>query len=34
MMSKVFCYSPDRRPTATQLLQDPSFQAVMEIYCR
>ncbi|KAN0067863.1 Protein kinase-like domain containing protein [Elaphomyces granulatus] len=34
IMSKVFCYSPDDRSTATQLLQDPSFQAVMEIYCR
>ncbi|KAN0077861.1 Protein kinase-like domain containing protein [Elaphomyces granulatus] len=34
IVSKVFCYSPDDRPTATQLLQDPSFQAVMEIYCR
>ena len=34
IMSKVFCYSPEDRPTATQLLQDPSFQAVMEIYCR
>jgi serine/threonine protein kinase len=34
IMSKVFCYSPDDRLTATQLLQDPSFQAVMEIYRR
>jgi serine/threonine protein kinase len=34
IMEKVFCYSPDKRSTATQLLQDPSFQAVMEIYCR
>jgi protein kinase-like protein len=34
IMSKGFCYSPDGRLTATQLLQDPSFQAVMEIYCR
>jgi serine/threonine protein kinase len=33
IMSKGFCYSPDDRPTATQLLHDPSFQAVMEIYC-
>jgi serine/threonine protein kinase len=33
IMSKVFCYSPDDRPSATQLLQDPSFQAVMEIHC-
>jgi hypothetical protein len=32
-MSKGFCYSPDDRLSATQLLQDPSFQAVMEIYC-
>jgi serine/threonine protein kinase len=34
IMSKVFSYSPDARPTATQLLQDPSFQAIMDIYCR
>ena len=34
MMSKGFCYSPDGRPTATKLLRDSSFQAVMEIYCR
>jgi serine/threonine protein kinase len=34
IMSKVFCYSPDDRLSATQLLQDPSFQAVMEIHCR
>jgi serine/threonine protein kinase len=33
IMEKVFCYSPDKRSTATELLQDPSFQAVMEIYC-
>ncbi|KAN0069697.1 kinase domain containing protein [Elaphomyces granulatus] len=33
IMEKVFCYSPDQRSTATELLQDPSFQAVMEIYC-
>jgi serine/threonine protein kinase len=32
IMKQVFNYSPDLRPTATQLLQDPSFQAVMEIY--
>jgi serine/threonine protein kinase len=32
IMSKGFCYSPDDRPTATELLHDPSFQAVMEIY--
>jgi len=34
IMSKIFCYSPDDRLTATKLLQDSSFQAVMEIYCR
>ena len=33
IMSKVFCYSPDDRLTATQLLQDTSFKAVMKIYC-
>jgi serine/threonine protein kinase len=32
IMSKGFCYSPDGRPTATKLLQDSSFQAIMEIY--
>jgi serine/threonine protein kinase len=34
IMSKGFCYLPDDRPTATQLLQDPSFEAIMKIYCR
>jgi serine/threonine protein kinase len=33
IMKKGFCYSPDLRPSATQLRQDPSFQAVMVIYC-
>ena len=33
IMCQVFRYSPDGRPTATQLLQDPSFKAIMEIYC-
>ena len=32
IMKQVFTYSPDLRPTATQLLQHRSFQAVMEIY--
>ncbi|KAN0072985.1 Protein kinase-like domain containing protein [Elaphomyces granulatus] len=34
IMSKGFCYSPEGRLSATELLQDPSFQAVMEIHCR
>lgn len=29
---KVFTYCPEKRPTATQLLQDPSFRALMEKY--
>jgi serine/threonine protein kinase len=33
VMSKVFCYRPEGRLTATQLLQDASFKALMEIYC-
>ena len=28
IMSKGFCYDPERRITAAQLLQDPSFQAI------
>lgn len=32
MMYKVFQYCPDKRLTATQLLQDPSFRAIMEKY--
>jgi serine/threonine protein kinase len=32
IMSKVFFYFPEDRLTATQLLQDPSFKALMEIY--
>ena len=34
IMSKWFCYSPKDRLSATELLQDPSFQAIMEIHCR
>ncbi|WEW60993.1 hypothetical protein PRK78_006482 [Emydomyces testavorans] len=33
IMYKCFRYLPEERPTATQLLQDPSFQAIMDIYC-
>ncbi|KAN0077553.1 Protein kinase-like domain containing protein [Elaphomyces granulatus] len=33
IMSKGFCYSSEGRLTATELLQDASFKAVMEIYC-
>lgn len=32
IMSKVFTYHPEKRPTATQLLHDPSFRALMDIY--
>ncbi|KAB8226718.1 kinase-like protein [Aspergillus novoparasiticus] len=32
IMSKVFTYCPEKRPTATQLLQDPSFKAIMDTY--
>jgi serine/threonine protein kinase len=32
IMSKGFSYLPEDRPSATQLLQDPSFKAVMEKY--
>lgn len=31
-MSKVFVYDPEKRNTATQLLQDPSFGAIMDRY--
>ncbi|KAN0081106.1 protein kinase [Elaphomyces granulatus] len=33
IMEKVFCYRPDKRLSATRLLHDSSFQAVMKIYC-
>ncbi|WEW57531.1 hypothetical protein PRK78_002998 [Emydomyces testavorans] len=33
IMRKCFDYNPDKRPTATQLLRDPSFQAIMDIHC-
>jgi hypothetical protein len=33
VMSRAFCYCPEDRLTATQLLQDVSFKALMEIYC-
>jgi serine/threonine protein kinase len=32
VMQKAFCYLPERRITAEQLLQDPSFRAIIEIY--
>jgi hypothetical protein len=32
IMSKVFRYCPERRLTAAQLLQDPSFRAIMDKY--
>ncbi|KAN0085593.1 Protein kinase-like domain containing protein [Elaphomyces granulatus] len=32
VMSKVFCYRPEDRLTAQQLLRDDSFKALMEIY--
>ncbi|PYI03273.1 kinase-like protein [Aspergillus sclerotiicarbonarius CBS 121057] len=32
VMSKVFTYYPEKRPTATQLLHDPSFRAIMDNY--
>ena len=32
IMKKVFVYHPEQRLTATQLLQDPSFKAIMEKY--
>lgn len=33
IMSKVFTYCPKKRLTATQLLQDTSFKAIMDKYC-
>lgn len=32
VMLKGFCYLPERRITAGQLLQDPSFKALMEMH--
>ncbi|KAH8429770.1 uncharacterized protein LDX57_007442 [Aspergillus melleus] len=32
IMSRVFTYDPEKRLTATQLLRDPSFRAIMENY--
>jgi serine/threonine protein kinase len=32
IMNRVFTYSPEERLTATQLLQDPSFKAIMDKY--
>ncbi|KMP10192.1 hypothetical protein CIHG_10156 [Coccidioides immitis H538.4] len=32
VMYKVFTYYPEKHPTATQLLQDPSFRAIMDKY--
>ncbi|WEW57453.1 hypothetical protein PRK78_002920 [Emydomyces testavorans] len=32
-MYKCFDYLPEKRPSATQLLNDPSFQAIMDIHC-
>ena len=33
IMSRGFSASPEKRPTATQLLQDPSFKAIIDIHC-
>ncbi|EEP78845.1 predicted protein [Uncinocarpus reesii 1704] len=33
VMSRGFCAGPEKRLTAAQLLQDPSFKAIMDIYC-
>ncbi|WEW60862.1 hypothetical protein PRK78_006350 [Emydomyces testavorans] len=33
IMSRGFSYLPEKRPTATELLQDPSFKAIMKKYC-
>ncbi|WEW59585.1 hypothetical protein PRK78_005059 [Emydomyces testavorans] len=33
IMYSCFNYHPEKRPTATQLLRDPSFRAIMDIYC-
>ncbi|KAL4925637.1 kinase-like domain-containing protein [Aspergillus undulatus] len=32
IMSKVFTYDPEKRPTASQLLRDPDFRAIMDKY--
>ena len=32
IMSKVFTYYPEKRPSATELLCDPSFRATMDRY--
>lgn len=32
IMSKVFTYDPEKRPSATELLRDPSFRAIMDRY--
>ena len=32
IMSKVFVYDPEKRPTARDLLRDPSFRALMDRY--
>ncbi|KAJ5153620.1 uncharacterized protein N7500_009059 [Penicillium coprophilum] len=32
IMSKVFVYDPEKRPTAVGLLRDPSFRAIMDRY--
>ncbi|PGH29110.1 serine/threonine protein kinase [[Emmonsia] crescens] len=32
IMSKMFVYCPEKRLTATQLLRDPSFRAIMDYY--
>lgn len=32
IMSKVFIYDPEKRPTVVELLQDPSFRAIMDPY--
>lgn len=33
IMSRVFIYDPAKRLTASQLLRDPAFRAIMENYC-
>lgn len=33
VMYRGFNCSPEKRPTASQLLEDPSFKALMEMYC-
>ncbi|KAJ5921318.1 hypothetical protein N7466_009644 [Penicillium verhagenii] len=32
IMSRVFIYHPEKRPTASELLRDPSFRAIMDRY--